>query len=308
MPSRFKQFRRAAGQTLRKVKARLRHAALTTMPLWLSRGKLRTTRSVMRVHLVERSVALANLPDALDGLRIAHLTDLHIGSLVGPDRLPAIVEATNGLRGDLIAVTGDFVDLSLKVLDQVIAAMAQLHAPLGVYFVPGNHDYLDNGGRLIARFREAGLRMLINEAVTLTHHDRRIVVSGVDFPHQPRDMRTFVQQAMRSAPRRKDDGLRILLSHHPDAFDAAVKHRIDLTLAGHTHGGQVVLSNGRGKKGSLGLGSLAHRYPRGLYQRSGCYLYVNSGVGSWFPLRVNCPAEIACLTLRNEPVVDAPVM
>jgi len=304
---RYNRFKAKAKQSLRRVKAKLRHAALTTVPIWLSRGGLSRTKSVLDVHLLERTVALDNLPDALDGLRIAHLTDLHIGSLVKPDRLPGIVASTNALKGDLIAVTGDFVDLSLSVIDEVIRAMSQLTAPLGVYFVPGNHDYLDNGPKLIQHFRDAGLRILMNESLTVSHRDHRIVISGVDFPHKPKDMRGFVRTALHGAPRHRKDDLRILLSHHPNAFDAAIDHHVDLTLAGHTHGGQVVFTNDRGKKGSIGLGSFAHRYPRGLYQRGQSYLYVNSGVGSWFPLRVKCPAEIACLTLRCSPETGAPV-
>ncbi len=304
MGERFDAFSTRAKQSFRRVKAKLRHAALTTMPIWLSGGRLTKTRSVNHIQIIERTLGLDNLPDALDGLRITHLTDMHIGSLVKPDRLAGIVESTNALAGDLIAVTGDFVDLSLKVLDDVVAAMAMLRAPLGVYFVPGNHDYLDNGPKLIAGFRSAGLRMLMNESTTLEHRDQRIVISGIDYPHKKSEMKTFVRAAMHEAPRHREQDLRILLSHHPNAFDTAIDHHVDLTLAGHTHGGQLVLTNHRGKKGSIGVGSLAHRYPRGLYQKGSHYLYVNSGVGSWFPLRVKCPAEIACLTLRCTPEVE----
>ncbi len=288
-------------QTLRRMKAKFRNAAFTRMPIWLSRGRLRRTNSVSRIQIVERTIGLGDLPDALDGLRIAHLTDLHIGALVEPSRLQAIVDQTNAVGGDMIAVTGDFVDLSLNVLDAVIEGMKALSAPLGVYFVPGNHDYLDNGPRLIRAFQEAGLRMLMNESALLDYEGHRVVVCGIDWAHKASDMRQYVRKAMHGAGRHRQDDLRILLSHHPNAFDTAVNHHVDLTLAGHTHGGQLVLSNNHGKKGSIGLGSLAHRYPRGLYRRGPAYLYVNSGVGSWFPWRVNCPAEIACLTLRCEP-------
>ncbi len=304
MAGRFSQFKDKARQSLRRMKARLRHAALTSVPVWLSRGKLTRTRSLNNVQIIERTIGLDDLPDALDGLRVTHLTDMHIGSLVKPARLASIVESTNALGGDLIAVTGDFVDLSLKVLDEVVHAMTRLQAPLGVYFVPGNHDYLDDGPRLIAAFRNAGLRMLMNESVTLEHRERRIVISGIDYPHKKSEMKSFVRAAMREAPRRRREDLRILLSHHPNAFDAAINHHVDLTLAGHTHGGQLVLTNHRGKKGSIGIGSLAHRYPRGLYRRGRSHLYVNSGVGSWFPLRFKCPAEIACITLRCAPETE----
>lgn len=303
MTSKYRQFRDSATRTVRRLKAHIRHAALTRAPMWLSRGRLADGKAVRDVAAIERTIALPDLPDELDGLRITHLTDLHIGSVIKPTRLPGIVEATNALGGDLIAVTGDYLDLSIKVLDDVIDAMRQLTAPLGVFFVAGNHDYLDDHEALPRRFADAGLRILMNATEVVQRRGKRIVISGVDFPHKPRDMRRFVLRALKGAPRRRPDDLRLLLSHHPNAFDIARQRRVDLTLAGHTHGGQLVLSNTRGKKGSIGIGSLAHRYPRGLYRRGDSYLYVNSGVGSWFPLRVNCPAEIACLTMRCSPEV-----
>ncbi|MCX5660023.1 MAG: hypothetical protein NTW19_09915, partial [Planctomycetota bacterium] len=202
---------------------------------------------------------------------------------------------------DLIAVTGDFVDLSLDVLDEVIAALRSLEAPLGVHLVMGNHDYLDDGPQLIRRFREAGLGLLLNESIDIPHNGCRISVAGIDFHHRPAGLARHVHRTLGAVRRRNEPDLSLLLAHHPDAFDFACRHHVDLTLSGHTHGGQLVFSNLRGKKGSIGLGSLAFRYPRGLYQRGHCHLYVNSGVGSWFPLRVNCPAEIACLTLRCQP-------
>ncbi len=275
---------------------------MTHVPLLLSGGRLKHSKSVQHIQRIEREIALPDLPDALDGLRITHLTDLHIGSVVTPDRLAGIVEITNAFEGDMIAVTGDFVDLSLNVLDDVVDAMSQLSAPLGVFFVPGNHDYLDDGPRLIRAFQDAGLRMLMNESEPFELHGCKVVISGIDYPHKKADIRPFLRAALKQAPRRDACDLRVLLSHHPSAFDAAAKRRIDLTLAGHTHGGQVVLSNKKGKKGSIGIASLAHRYPRGLFQRGHSYLYVNSGVGTFFPLRVNCPAEVACLTLKSKPV------
>ena len=93
--------------------------------------------------------------------------------------------------------------------------------------------------------------------------------------------------------------LKILLAHHPHAFDEAHRHAIDLTLSGHTHGGQILFSTKRGKKGSIGLGNVGFRYTRGLYEHGACRLHVSSGVGAWFPIRFRCPAEITRLVLEN---------
>lgn len=314
----------------RRARARIRLAALTTAPVWLSRGRLARVRHDRKLTPIHRDILLPDLPDALDSLRIAHLSDLHIGRLTTPAHLPWIIEACQQLDPHLIAVTGDFVDFSLSVLDEVIHALRRLSAPLGVYLVPGNHDYLDDGPELIRRLRGSGLRLMLNESCTLELGGAKLTVAGIDFPHRRSDLARFVHRTLsRSsvAPRHADHvlkakprpatrdrvhrgrhpehrcDLKVLLSHHPDAFDAATRHGVDLTLAGHTHGGQFVLADTNGKRGSIGLGALAFKYPRGLYRRGNSYLYVNSGVGSWFPLRVKCPAEVACLTLRaGEPV------
>jgi hypothetical protein len=295
----------------------VRHAALTRTPVWLSRGKLLHSRAIRDFQMVNLPVRLPNLPAALEGLRITHLSDLHVGDLIRPDHLPAIVQATNGLHGDLIALTGDFVDLRLNVLDEVIDALRQLHAPLGVYLVLGNHDHLDNAHKLVAAFRDAKLNLLMNERVNVPVNGHDLTVAGIDWSPRRSVLGQSVREALNSkamtiagathtrlpdhASKRSDRcALKLLLSHHPNAFEAAIAHGVDLTLAGHTHGGQVVFSNKRGKKGSIGLASLAHRYPKGLFQRGHRYLYVTSGVGSWFPLRVKCPPEIACLTLTGE--------
>ncbi len=299
------------------------------MPNWISGGRLANSKSVRRIDTVHRQVVLPQMPEAFEGLRITHVSDLHIGHILGPESLPAIIDSVNALQGDMIAVTGDFVDLSVKVLDKVIPALRMLAAPLGVHMVMGNHDYLDDGPALISRFREAGLGLLMNESVHLEHNGARLHVSGIDFAHQHEKLGAYVDHIFnrpltsgnngKAESKTTDNGggngydrsasgngglpasdLRLLLSHHPHAFDHACRHDVHLTLAGHTHGGQVVVSANRGKRGSIGLGSLGFRYPRGLYRKGHHYLYVTTGVGSWFPLRVKCPAEIACLTLTRQ--------
>ena len=266
--------------------------------MWLTGGSIARTRSVQRLHIVRKTIGLAHLPPELAGLRIAHLSDLHIGPILRVTDLPRIVQAVQRLDPHLIAITGDFVDLSLTVLDSVIQALQQLHAPLGLWLVPGNHDYLDDGPQLIRRLREAGLNLLLNDSVRLEHQGQPIVITGIDFAHGDTQLAKLVHHALGRPSARAQAGFRLLLSHHPHAFESACRHRVHLTLAGHTHGGQLVLArHTRSARGSLGLASLAFRYPHGLYHQGEHYLYVTSGVGSWFPLRLRCPAEIALLTL-----------
>jgi predicted MPP superfamily phosphohydrolase len=286
----------------KKLRARVRHAALTHAPVWLSGGRLARVKP-HKLHITYRSIALPRLPRRLDGLTIAHLSDLHIGKLTTVEHLPLIVQATNDLHADLIAITGDFVDLSLSVLDDLQSALLKLRAPLGVHLVPGNHDYLDDGPRLFDSLSSAGLSVLINRSLTLDHRKSRVRIAGIDWASETAHLEAMVRSTLSGAPMRDadvdGDEFRLLLAHHPHAFDAAAAMQVDLTLAGHTHGGQVVLKH-PGKRSAVALGSLAFQYTRGVYHQGPSALHVTTGIGSWFPLRVRCPAEIALLTLRRE--------
>jgi predicted MPP superfamily phosphohydrolase len=280
-------------------RATLRHAAFTRLPVRLSRGRLTSLPSICDVQYIDRAVVVDDLPPAFAGLRITHLSDLHIGELIPPARLGAIIDAANERRGDLVAVTGDFVDLKLNVLDEVIAQLGRLRAPLGVFMVPGNHDYLMDGPRLVRRFHDAGLDLLINEHRVIVHRGARLVVGGIDYSHHAHRLTRFTRRAFDAAPRHDADTMRLLLAHHPHAFDPARDEQgVRLTLAGHTHGGQVVLAEGP-RVGRLSLGAMNFRYAHGLYSRNGHHLHVTSGIGASFPWRYRCPAEIVSLTLHR---------
>ena len=287
-------------RTAARIKAILRHSALTGTPIWLSGGRLSEPHpNKLPVH-VERTIVIPHMPDAFDGLRIVHLSDMHIGQLITPAHLPGIIENCKKLNGDMIAITGDYIDLSQSVLDDVISAIKLLDAPLGVHLVPGNHDYLENGPRLVRRFRNAGMGLMLNTSRVIEHRNKRILIAGVDYAHHRLERDQYVRQVMTQARGQGQFDLNLLLAHHPDAFDEACRQGVDVTLSGHTHGGQVILKHTKGARGSIGLGAMAFKYPRGLYQRGHRHLHVTSGVGSWFPLRVQCPSEIVTLTLRTD--------
>jgi uncharacterized protein len=168
---------------------------------------------------------------------------------------------------------------------------------MGCYFVLGNHDYLDDAVEVKRAFERAGLNLLLNSAVRLERHGRSISVGGIDWTESHEILDRYVRKTCRKMA--CDADLSILLSHHPHAFDAAHRHGVHVTLSGHTHGGQVLLSAKRGRKGSIGIANLGFRYTRGLYSRGNSHLYVSSGVGSWFPWRFRCPAEITKLELQS---------
>lgn len=270
------------------------------MPVLLSGGLLSRVRANRPIHVTRHDILLPRLPAEFDGLRIAHVSDLHIGRLITPDHLPKIFDAVASLDADLIAVTGDCLDLSIKVADKVIDTLKKLDAPLGVHLVMGNHDYLDNGGEFIRLLQSANLGLLLNTSLILKHRNRSICVSGIDFAHKQHELARLVHRTLRRAcPEGAAHDLHLLLAHDPNAFRYVPRHGVDLTLAGHTHGGQIMLAPHRHGKRPIGPASLAFKFPRGHFKEGDSHLFVTSGVGSWFPLRVNCPPEVAELTLRS---------
>jgi predicted MPP superfamily phosphohydrolase len=278
----------------KRRRAAFRHAVFTQGPIRLTAGYLSRVRPGRNFSINHRTILLPDLADELCGLKITHLSDPHIGELVTPAHLPHIIEAANKLGGDLIAVTGDFIDFSNAYLPAVVDAMKSLEAPLGAWFVLGNHDYLDNADEVKKAFADAGLNLLLNEAIRLPHRGKTIGLGGIDWADEPQAIDRMVNGTARLM---KPADLSILLAHHPHAFDSSCRCGIDLTLSGHTHGGQVLLPAGMGN--SVGLAHLAFRYTRGLYSRGGHRLFVSSGVGSWFPFRFRCPAEITLLELQS---------
>ncbi len=280
-----------------RPKRHLRHAVSVRAYRWMmQRGFVRRIPGE-HFHVREQAVHLPRLPRKLSGLRIAHLTDLHVGSILTPDHLPGIVEAVNDTDADMIAVTGDMLDHAGDCIEAVAEAMADLDAPLGAYFVLGNHDYRDDIDRLIAAFNRRGLPLLINQSVRLVHEGCHITIGGIDYASNDDVLRDHVRTTSRHLG--GHDDLRVLLAHHPHAFDAAQTCAFDLTLSGHTHGGQLLLRRATADRTSIGLGNLAWRYSHGTYQQGHHHLHVSSGVGSAFPLRVRCPAEINVLRLRT---------
>ncbi len=274
---------------------RLRHRVSTRAFNWLSRRRVIRHRPGEQFRIKRHAVAIADLPAAFDGMTIAHLSDLHVGNILRPDHLPAIVDAVNEVGADLIANTGDILDHSNRYLPPAVEALSQLEAPLGVYHVLGNHDYRDDARVVRDAFGEAGLNLLVNTHAPLRHNGGALAVAGIDWAGHPVNIRRLVRHTCEPI---EPVDLRILLAHHPHALDTAVSYDVDLVLAGHTHGGQVVIRKNRGGRESLGLGNMRWRYPQGHYVRRRTHLHVTNGVGGSFPLRFRCPAEISVLELR----------
>jgi predicted MPP superfamily phosphohydrolase len=233
-----------------------------------------------RVRRVD--IPIEGLPEAWAGFSIAQLTDIHVGPTIKRDFLERVVEATNALGADVIAITGDLVDGSVRELAEHVAPLRQLVADKGVYFVTGNHEYYAGAEPWIAHVRSLGLDVLMNE-------HRALVLAGVtDFnaggilPHHACDPAA----ALRGAP----DGVRLMLAHQPRTALLLDGLDVDLVLAGHTHGGQFWPWHLFVK--------LQQPVVEGLDRLHGRLIYTSRGTGYWGPPnRLGAPSEISLLRL-----------
>jgi uncharacterized protein len=252
-----------------------------------------------RVRRIE--VPLRNLPPELEGFTIAHISDVHVGRFTQGKTLQKIVEVTNALKSDLVVLTGDIVNDSLQVLPAAVEMMQKLEARYGVYLCEGNHDLIEDGEAFRQRVKAAGCRLLVNEGETLQIKGQPLRVIGTRWtggmqgePRTGHDEASYFRLVKKEISEVMEEGaFPIVLTHHPHAWLAAREAGARLTLAGHTHGGQLMLNSQRG------FGPLMFRYWSGLYNHDGRALVVSNGVGNWFPLRINAPAEILHLVLRS---------
>jgi predicted MPP superfamily phosphohydrolase len=237
-------------------------------------------------------IALPQLPPALSGMTIAHVSDTHVGRFVGAKELESVVAATAGLSPDLIVFTGDLIDFSLSDLPPALDAMRDLQKIAPLAMCVGNHDLFEDGAQFRRRVGAADVGLMLDETMSITLRGQKIELLGLDWGTQAVPRADGIQEHMRSLLARRNSAFPILLAHHPHAFDPAAAAGIPLTLSGHTHGGQIMITK------NFGAGRV-YRYWSGLYQKGASKLVVSNGVGNWFPLRINAPAEIIQLTLRR---------
>ncbi|HEY1786713.1 MAG TPA: metallophosphoesterase [Verrucomicrobiae bacterium] len=240
------------------------------------------------------TLSLPSLPKALDGLTIAHVSDVHVGEWTHGPVLKRIVDRTNALRADLVLVTGDLINYELSDLSESIDLLKQMHGRYGLCMVEGNHDLIMNGAEFEQRVKRSGLPLLVDETTVREVRGYPVQFMGLrwmDSTGAPDDRKTSwqVRELMKE---RQPDAFPIFLAHHPHAFDAAIENGLPLTLTGHTHGGQLMLDK------NIGVGPALFRYWSGFYQRGQSQLIVSNGVGNMFPIRINAPAELVHITLK----------
>lgn len=264
---------------------------LGTLALGTSALGVFQARSGPIVKRVE--IGLRNLPRAFDGFNIAQVSDLHVGLTVRRAYTQKVVDIVNGLKPDLIALTGDFTDGAVDDLAEHVAPIGGLKARHGTYFVTGNHEYFNDPMGWIDEFARLGARVLNNAHDVILRDGEALVVAGVtDWSTRgmPNDHASSASRAVAGAPA---GAPRIILAHQPASYEDCHAAGCDLQLSGHTHSGQYFPFN-------LLIG-LFHRFARGLNRFENMWIYVNQGTGYWGPpLRTAVPSEITLITLRRE--------
>ncbi|MBF5044544.1 metallophosphoesterase [Aggregicoccus sp. 17bor-14] len=243
-----------------------------------------------RARVERLRVPMPNLGAGLAGARIVQISDIHIGPTLDRHFLRRVVEQVNALQPDLVAVTGDLVDGSVEALRDEVAPLAGLRAPLGVYFVTGNHEYYSGGAAWSDEVRRLGLTVLQNAHRVVERGGARLTVAGVtdynaghiDPAHESRP-----DLALAGAPAGVP---RVLLAHQPRTAEQAQGLGVDLQLSGHTHGGQMFPF--------MFFVRLQQPVVRGLATLFGTRVYTSRGTGYWGPpLRLGPAPEITELTL-----------
>jgi len=268
-----------------------RAAALVALLVGLGGTAYGVVHAVGGPVVVRIEVPLPGLPARLDGLRLVQLSDLHVGGGLGGARLARIVAQVQARQPDLIAITGDLVDGAPEQLLPELEPLRRLQAPLGVYFVTGNHEYYSGVERWIPEFERLGLRVLRNEAVALPPDAPGFTLFGIDDSHA-RSLATGHGADLHGALAGATPGLpQVLLTHQPAAALQAAQHGVGLVLAGHTHGGQLWPF-------TLFV-RLQQPFLAGLYTLGDTRLWVSQGTGWWGPpLRLGTDSELTEIVLR----------
>ena len=254
------------------------------------------------VETTQQRIDLRRLPKAFDGFRLAQLSDIHIGPFMSSADIRKYVGMVNQLKPDLVALTGDFLTWDRSTEGAVVEALRGLKAPYGIFGCLGNHEHWSHAEDSITKlFAAQGVKILRLERAALESAGERLNLIGVDFQTRTRfgpPGDGIVPRYLEGvAPLMLPDTVNILLSHNPNTFDQAAELGIDLSLAGHTHGGQITLEF---ISPNLSPGRLITPYVRGWFQKGESQLYVNRGIGTIaVPMRIGSPPEITLYELKR---------
>lgn len=305
----FFLIRRACFQFENKEKtvASGRRRFLTSGVLFATSAGISTTGTLQSMSPFEvhhEEVSISGLPKELDGFRIGHMTDVHVGNFIDPQDLAAAVQALNKEKVDLQVMTGDLID-NVKHIKQTFDALEQCDAQHGMVAILGNHEKWLCLNEVLEEYQQRSrrgvLRLLNDESSLLRHRGVSLRIVGVEYPMEQGGSHSLPlaqredymkKSAKKAFAEVQKEEMIICLSHHPDFFSFSAANGAKLTLAGHTHGGQVALF------GRSLLSNFEHML--GWYQKGDAHLYVSGGLGHWLPFRIGVPASVAVITLRTQ--------
>jgi len=248
-----------------------------------------------RIETVLQDIRLPRLPSGMKGFTMAQLSDVHLGYFFSLEKLEATLGQIAANKPDVLLITGDLFDdrqhnaAAVKMVDSYVKAF-----PKGIYFCWGNHEYMRGAEEIAAALAQTSIKVLRDEAALLLTGVRPLYLLGTDYPldrskNQAEQCSESLAHALEDVP---DNAVKILMAHHSIFIDPAFASGVDLTLTGHTHGGQL---------GLFGVPLVPlFKYTRGMYRQGNLYGYVNSGAGSWCPFRFGCPAEITYFSLQAQ--------
>jgi predicted MPP superfamily phosphohydrolase len=235
----------------------------------------------------EVPIYLDRLPAKLDGFRIVHLSDIHHSRFTGLDHIANAINISNELKPDIVFLTGDYVSHDAQYIAPVAEALGELKSQYGTFACLGNHDHWTDADLVTHLLRGEGINVLINEGFRFEANDSSFWLAGVDdFMAGKTDVSAALHGSF-------PDEMKILLAHNPVIFRQSVRANIDLTLSGHTHGGQIKMRDP--EKRILPRRKLSS----GLQSRQDSQIYITRGIGTVVvPARYQCPPEISLIELR----------
>lgn len=254
---------------------------------WSKKAKIAMDEA-SSLSLEQVEIRLKRLPPKLDGFKIIHLSDIHHSPFTGLAQIERVVKIANRLKPDVFLLTGDYVSHEREYIAPVAALLGKLKAKHGIYACLGNHDHWTDAELVTHLFRGEGINMLVNEGLRFEARGASFWLAGVDdYMVGKTDVRAALKGSF-------PDEMKLLLAHNPIIFREATRDGVDLTLSGHTHGGQIKF---RDEEKRL---LRTRKLRAGLYERKGSQVYVTRGIGTVVvPMRYQCPPEISLLELRT---------
>jgi len=243
-------------------------------------------------ELVPIDIIIPQLPPVFEGLTIAHISDIHLGQWISPQRLKGVIELVNRQEPDIVAITGDFVSYAIDHVVEDLNDSLKMLSPKEISLaVLGNHDHWLGADKIRNVLKDSGILDISNDVYSLRHGDASIHFAGVDSITLNKHRLDVVMEKL------PPSGPAILLAHEPDFADiSSTTGRFNLQISGHSHGGQFVIPGLR----TFIRGSNFLKYPVGKYQVGEMVQYTNRGLGTnVFWIRINCPPEITIFNLKS---------